>query len=574
MLSLITSIIKSSFKFGIKNILLVFFLIFINVFLEIIGLSLIIPIINIFIDPNIIDQYLNLYQLKNIKRDDALKFILILFFIIFLFKSLFAIIIEYVVVKLSKKWEINLILKCLNNHFNKSWIDVLKTHDPLIKNITVDIPSFVQQGLITTINVIKNLIILLSIFVYLIYQKGSISLLILLLFSSFFYFIFKIFKKFVTKLSDNFNNNWNHKYNLTNEITNGFKEIKIQNLKNYFLKEYSDNEQSIARIDIVKKISIILPKILIELVTLTIFLFIMFYNVEDSLNFIPLLGLLAFIIYRSQPIMVSLVQGLSSLQLFKNQINNGIEILNLSLKYTDYKKKELENNNLNISENSILEIKNLEFSYNDNNKIKKIFNNLNIALEFGNIYALIGKNGLGKTTFADLIVGLLKPDKGEILFDNKNINELSSSWNSSVSYLSQNFFLFKDTIRNNITLESKNSNIFSDERYKNAIQISNLNDEINKFQNKENFFLSDSGNNISGGQKQRIAIARLIYKGSKIVILDEPTASLDKLSSELMIEMLRQIKKDKLIIIISHSDKIINFCDKIIEINNQKINVH
>ena len=550
MLSLITSIIKSSFKFGIKNILLVFFLIFINVFLEIIGLSLIIPIINIFIDPNIIDQYLNLYQLKNIKRDDALKFILILFFIIFLFKSLFVIIIEYVVVKLSKKWEINLILKCLNNHFNKSWIDVLKTHDPLIKNITVDIPSFVQQGLITTINVIKNLIILLSIFVYLIYQKGSISLLILLLFSSFFYFIFKIFKKFLTKLSDNFNNNWNHKYNLTNEITNGFKEIKIQNLKNYFLKEYSDNEQSIARIDIVKKISIILPKILIELVTLTIFLFIMFYNVEDSLNFIPLLGLLAFIIYRSQPIMVSLVQGLSSLQLFKKQINNGIEILNLSLKYTDYKKKELENNNLNISENSILEIKNLEFSYNDNNKIKKIFNNLNIALEFGNIYALIGKNGLGKTTFADLIVGLLKPDKGEILFDNKNINELSSSWNSSVSYLSQNFFLFKDTIRNNITLESKNSNIFSDERYKNAIQISNLNDEINKFQNKENFFLSDSGNNISGGQKQRIAIARLIYKGSKIVILDEPTASLDKLSSELMIEMLRQIKKDKLIIII------------------------
>ena len=574
MLSLITSIIKSSFKLGTKNILLVFFLIFINVFLEIIGISLIIPIINIFIEPNIIDQYLNIYQLKSINRDDALKFILILFFIIFLFKSFFTIIIEYAVVKLSKKWEINLILKCLNNHFNKSWVDVLKTHDPLIKNITVDIPSFIQQGLTTTINIIKNLIILLSIFIYLIYQKGSVSLLILLFFSSLFYFIFKNFKNFLTKLSDNFNNNWKHKYNLTNEITNGFREIKIQNLKNYFLKEYSDNEQSIARIDIVKKISTILPKIVIELVTLTTFLFIMFYNLEDSLNLIPLLGLLAFIIYRSQPIMVSLVQGLSSLQLFKKQINNGIEILNLSLKYSDYEKKELENNNLHISENSILEIKNLEFSYNDNNKIKKIFDNLSITLEFGNIYGLIGKNGLGKTTFADLIVGLLKPDKGEILFDNKNINELSSSWNHCVSYLSQNFFLFKDTIRNNITLESKNNIIFSKEKYKNAIQISNLNDEINKFQNKENFFLSDAGNNISGGQKQRIAIARLIYKGSKIIILDEPTASLDKLSSELMIKMLRQIKKDKLIIIISHSDKIINLCDKIIEIDNQKINVY
>lgn len=574
MINFIFSIIQSSLKFGKKNVLLVFCLILIASFLEIVGLSLIIPIINIFIDPNIINKYLNIYAINFINKDVALKYILILFFSIFLLKYLITITTEYLIVRFSKNWEIDLILKCLNSHFRKSWIDVLKTHDPLIKNITVDIPSFIQLGIIPAINIIKNLIILLSICGFLIFEKGIFALLTLMFFLLIFYFLLKIFKKFLTGLSDDYNSNWKIKYNLTNEITNGFKEIKIQNLKKYFLNEYLAIEHSIARIDIIKKLTKILPKIFIELMCLAAFMLVAFFNSEKPENLIPFLGLLTFIIYRSQPVIVGLVQGLSSIQLVKKQITNGIEILSLSFKYNDQEKKELDTRDLPISENSFLEIKNLQFSYNERNKTDKIFDNLNATLKFGNIYALRGKNGAGKTTFADLITGLLKPDGGEILFNNKNINELANRWNSSVSYLSQNFFLFSDTIKNNITLESKNSFSYSDERYERAIQISNLNNEINKFTNKDDFLLSEFGNNISGGQKQRIAIARLIYKGSKIIILDEPTASLDKLSSELLIKMLQEIKKDKLIIIISHSDKIINDCDKIIEINNKKINVY
>ena len=92
-----------------------------------------------------------------------------------------------------------------------------------------------------------------------------------------------------------------------------------------------------------------------------------------------------------------------------------------------------------------------------------------------------------------------------------------------------------------------------------------------KFKGRDELEIKNSGRNLSGGQKQRIAIARLIYKDSKIVILDEPTSSLDQISSELMMKMLNEIKKDKLILIISHSQEILNKCDEILTIENYKI---
>ena len=98
---------------------------------------------------------------------------------------------------------------------------------------------------------------------------------------------------------------------------------------------------------------------------LAAFMLVAFFNSDKPENLIPFLGLLTFIIYRSQPVIVGLVQGLSSIQLVKKQITNGIEILSLSFKYNDQEKKELDTRDLPISENSFLEIKNLQFSYNE-----------------------------------------------------------------------------------------------------------------------------------------------------------------------------------------------------------------
>ncbi len=314
-----------------------------------------------------------------------------------------------------------------------------------------------------------------------------------------------------------------------------------------------------------------MPKIGIELVCIIIFLFFIFLNSENPQTIIPFLGLLTFIAYRSQPLLASLTSLAAALQVHYFQINEGIKIIETTKIEEKKIKEKLNESTINFGKNSLVEIKNINFSYDDGDKSKKIFSELNLKLKFGKIYGLSGKNGTGKSTFADLLIGLLQPQEGSLQIDGKDIKLFRNNWINSASYLSQNYFLFNDTIKNNITLEQKQRKSFEKDKYEKAILISNLIDELAKFKGRDELEIKNSGRNLSGGQKQRIAIARLIYKDSKIVILDEPTSSLDQISSELMMKMLNEIKKDKLILIISHSQEILNKCDEILTIENYKI---
>ncbi len=571
MLSFILKISKNSLDLGGSKLILVFLLILFSTFIELLGISLIIPIISIFIDPTYIAEYRSLLSIKFLENSNFLNIVLILFLFIFLIKYALTIFFEYLIVKFTKKWEIDLIIRLINYHLKRPWIEALRTKDSLIKNIITDIPTFIVQGVTGVLNIFRCGLILFGILLYLIYEKGLITIYLFLIFSMVFYFFLKTFKNYLSNVSKRYGNFMRIKFDLTSEINNGLREIKIYNLKNYFLKQYFTNESFIAKVDIVKKFIQILPKIGIELLCIIGFLLVITINSENPKNIIPFLGLLTFIIYRSQPLLTSLASLTAALQIHSVQINEGIEIIKKTKKMDSIEEKE-NSSDVNIKQNSLIEIKNLQFSYDEDLDRNKIFSDVNFKLEFGKIYGLSGKNGTGKSTLADLVIGLLKPQRGEINLDGKNIEQFSKSWTKSVAYLSQNYFLFNDSIKNNITLHSKKDDKFYKERYDRAIKISNLMEEINKFTDHDNMILKDSGSNLSGGQKQRIAIARLIYKDSKVVILDEPTASLDQISSSLMMKMLQEIKKDKLILVISHSKEILDKCDKVLNISNSKVN--
>ena len=574
MLNFIVQIAKNAFKLGGIKLIIVFFLILLSTAIELLGISLIIPIISIFLDPNKIDKYKSMLDLRFLDNFKFLNVVLTLFFLVFIIKYFITIVTEYLIVKYSKRWEIDLLIKLLDYLFKRPWIESLKNHELLIKNIITDIPVFIFQGIIGILNIIKNFLILFGIFVYLIYAKGIITIAVFLIFSFIFYFFLKIFKNYLSGVSKKYDSLMDIKYNLTSEITNGFREIKIHNLKKYFLKEYLNNENSIAIVDIITKFTQILPKIIVELSCILGFLLVVLFNTSNPDDIIPFLGLLTFVIYRSQPLITSLATLTAALQLHSVQIKKGMDIHNLSQKIkVQQKDKNTNEIKINADQKSLIEVNNLDFSYENDPNEKKIFSDLNIKLKFGNIYGLSGKNGTGKSTFADLIIGLLSPQNGNILFDGKNINLFLNSWTNSVSYLSQNYFLFNDTIKNNITLRTKTNDIFHKEKYEKALEISNLNEEFEKFTEQDESILRNSGRNLSGGQKQRVALARLIYKDSKVVILDEPTASLDQISSKLMIKMLKEIKKDKLIIVISHSQEILDECDDILILENRKINI-
>jgi ATP-binding cassette subfamily C protein len=213
----------------------------------------------------------------------------------------------------------------------------------------------------------------------------------------------------------------------------------------------------------------------------------------------------------------------------------------------------------------------MSFEYNESNNQKDIFSNVNLELEFNKIYGLKGDNGSGKTTFIDLLSSYIRPTKGEILLDDKNIYSQDMNLNKYIAYLDQNFFLFNGSIKDNITLQKFNNKKLDKDLYKEVIEITNLGNFIASYPEKDEKYLSGFEKNISGGQKQKLCLARCLYQGSKVLILDEPTSALDVESANIFKNNINKIKKDKLVILITHDVNLLKICNYVMEIKHRNI---
>ena len=245
-----------------------------------------------------------------------------------------------------------------------------------------------------------------------------------------------------------------------------------------------------------------------------------------------------------------------------------MELINsfLNIKYNNPVIKliysELKNlGNLKQKKNSLINLKNqiilkdINFSY----KQKKIFNNFNLEIKKNSIVGIYGLSGVGKTTLIEIILGITKPDSGEIIIDGKK----QKDYLIDVSFVSQQIAIINDTVEKNIAL-GVNSDAINKEKLINAVKKAELFDLINNLENKYQSNLSEMGNNLSGGQKQRISIARAFYKNSDFLIVDEPTSALDNTTSKKIMDAF--IENFSTLIIISHNKDILNRCDSLIEI--------
>ena len=171
------------------------------------------------------------------------------------------------------------------------------------------------------------------------------------------------------------------------------------------------------------------------------------------------------------------------------------------------------------------------------------------------------------------MLGLLTSDKneGQILINNKPLQEQVHEWQSILAYIPQNIFLLDSTIKENIILENDKSKI-NDENFENAIKTSQLNKTISHLSDGLETNIGDDGIRLSGGEKQRIILARAIYHQKEVIIFDEATSSLDNDTEESIMNDIYKFKGVKTIIIISHKLDILNKCDKIVRIRHGKLN--
>ena len=341
-------------------------------------------------------------------------------------------------------------------------------------------------------------------------------------------------------------------------LLRSIREIKIYEREKFFFERFSfDNRENYKYAG--KNLFLSnLPRVIIESTVLfLVVVFLLFLlktnknieimNLETSILFLAAIIRFIPLISRINTSANSLKYGLPTLDvLTKELLEKGEQKNNENFKYTQFFEKDLV-------------FKDVTFLY--ENKDKPIINNLSFKINKGDLIKIIGKSGSGKTTLTNMIIGFLNPEKGEILIDGKPLRENYKQWISKIGIVSQNIFLFNDTIENNIAFGS----IVNRDRVRETLNKVNLNPDDYRY--NPSTYIEENGGNLSGGEIQRISIARSLYNDSDLIIFDEPTSNLDTENSILIEQLIYSLKKKKTIIVVSHDEKLFKDAKLTINLN-------
>jgi ABC-type multidrug transport system fused ATPase/permease subunit len=346
------------------------------------------------------------------------------------------------------------------------------------------------------------------------------------------------------------------------ESFGSIKDIKLfngySNFKKLFDKnaeKYSNSYQSYEFINS-------LPKILIEF--FVIFLFIITIGVMSVLKYnnnqiIIYTSLFAVVGFKFIPSLNKIILALSHLK-FYLPLSSSI-IKDLQLKKTVHKK-----NYSKINFEKKIFLKKISFAY---DKKINVIKNLNLIINKNDIIGIQGETGVGKSTFINILLGLLSPTSGSCEVDGVTIDFANENWQKKIGYVPQNVYLLDDTIKKNVAFGIENSKI-DEEKVISALKISQSFNFIKKLPKFINSSVGEKGLKFSGGQIQRIGIARALYNDPDILIFDEPSNSLDKKTEVDLIVALDKLKKNKTVIIVSHTRQILKICNKIYKLKKGK----
>tara|TARA_B100000287_G_scaffold152904_1_gene144516 strand:+ start:482 stop:2218 length:1737 start_codon:yes stop_codon:yes gene_type:complete len=348
------------------------------------------------------------------------------------------------------------------------------------------------------------------------------------------------------------------------ELFKNHKLIKIFQREKY---EESRSEKFINALkEKAKKIEIIFarPSSIMETLTGVVIAILIFYSgkliFKDEIGINNFFSFLAAMMLAYQP-----VRSLATLNL---GINQGISAGRRILPIIDYENKIFVNETkpkLKLN-NADIKFNNISFSYDENNIVLK---NININIEGGKINALVGLSGAGKSTLLNLIPRIYDKSSGDIIIDNQSIYDVNlASLRNQISIVDQNTTLFDDTIYNNIIYAKPNA---TREEVLEASKLSMSEDFINKLDKGFDTLVGENGTRLSGGEKQRISIARAFLRKSKIILLDEPTSSLDSETENKIQLALKKLTENKTAIVIAHRLSTIQSASKIFVIDNGKV---
>lgn len=564
--------IKNLFKILGKNdrkyFIFIFFLILISVFLELLGIGLIVPITQYLLFDNYKSIYFN-QHLTNIfsffQNYFPNKVIIsaVLMISIYLIKTILLIIIFFLQAKFSWHVQKNISQNLIQKYIYQTHLyHTNKNSSEVVRNIVTEVSSF--NGIILSSCIFfSEILITLGISLFLIWYNFESAIILLLVFigSSLIYQLFT--KNFLINLGKLRQDSESSRIKTIQEILGGIKEIKIFKSEKLFLSKFKNSNLSLAKAGRWQTTLQSMPRLTMEFIAIlafSILMIIMFYDKNNLDLILPSLIIYAFAAFRILPSV--------------NRILNAIQILRFSDKVIKLLNKELslKVNNITHVEKKLdfsdyIKVNNLYYRYPSSDKFT--LKNVNLLIKKNTIIGIIGDSGSGKSTLINLLLGLLTPTKGKIEVNGLKIhqNKNNLKWLNNIKFVPQNVYIIDSSIKNNVAFGINEENI-DEKRLSTALRLANLRDLVDGSKKGVNLVIGERGSKLSGGQIQRIGIARALYHDSDLILMDEPTSSLDIGTENFILKTIKNLKKYKTIILVSHKKSSLKICDKIFKIND------
>lgn len=551
---------------------------------ETIGVSAILPFIQAILTPEIIMEEKHIaYVLDILHITDTMNVIVLCgigIMLVYLIKNVYLIGANYLQTSFRCHFHEDISIRLLNSYLKRPYsYFITTTSSAIIQSIQNDSNS-VYDILSTLYLLSSQLLTIIMLGAVLIYSDFFMALSILAITVICFLVVIEGFKKKLAKYGTVSRKASEQQYKYLYQSITGNKDIKVMQRDSFFVANFNTATQKVTKANLVFSFITSLPEKIIETVCISGIIGIVCLRIVmgiDVMNFIPKLAVFAVAAFRILPAASKCVGYFQTLVFYRPSLEAAYADM---VAFNEYEKEmqlyyqkeqrrieSIQRNTENLQFEKEFTIDHIDWKY-ENSK-EYVIKDLSLTIHKGEAVALIGASGAGKTTLADIILGLLRPEKGEVQIDGIDIFAIPKIWSNIIGYVPQSVFLTDDTIRNNITFGVEEAEVKEEDVWK-ALEWAQLKDYVEHLPDGLETQVGERGIRFSGGQRQRIAIARALYHNPDILVLDEATSALDGETEKALMEAIDSLHGKKTLIIIAHRLSTIKNCDKIYEIKEGK----
>ena len=491
--------------------------------------------------------------------------------VIYLVKNIYLSFLQNVILSFSYTTRMNLATRLLTTYMNEPYTFHLSKNiaemQRCLQSDTSQFMSLINSCLQLTVEMVTCL----ALAAYLFHTSHSITVVIGVLLLLCIGLFFMISKKVSSRLGRQ-NENYNAKlFQWINQSLGGIKELKILQREEYFIDSYKTNYKKLIWGARVNELIAALPKYIVETVAMVGLVFAIIIKLlfgHGALEtFIPQIAVFAVAAFRLLPSVGRVNAYINSIMYNKASL----DMIYDDLKEIDsepVQEIEWQEKKENWIFTKGVTVEHVSYHYPDSDV--EVLHDISLEIPKGKTVALIGPSGAGKTTLADIILGLLPPVSGVVRMDQHNVYENLRSWREKLGYIPQSIYLSDDTIRNNVAFGIYEAQIDDNAIWK-ALEKAQLKEFVQGLENGLDTYVGDRGVRLSGGQRQRIGIARALYHDPEILVLDEATSALDSSTEQAVMESIESLQGLKTMIIIAHRLTTIKNADLVYEVSGGNV---